>query len=115
MYLKNNHTNFGDLGYWQFVIGALQTIGYATAIGMKSSAQSKYLDTLKRSQRASHASELELKQKEQAHKEQLLKTSGQTQLYADERLKKLVKITILVLVAITIIGLGSYYVLAVGE
>lgn len=114
MYL-NKQNNFGEFGYWQFVVGALQAIGYGAAVGTKASAQQKYLDRLKRSQRASHTSQLELKEKELSHKEQLLLTSGQTQLYADERLKKLVKITIIVLVMVTVVGLGSYYVLAVGD
>lgn len=112
MYLSN--TNFGDFGYWQFVVGAIQALGYGASVATKASAQKKYLKSEKHTQQLTHGSQMELKQKELQLKQDLLAKKGQTELYKDIRLKKLVIITIMTLVSVTILGLGTYYVLSVG-
>ena len=114
MYLYKNLGNFGELGYWQFIVAAVQGLAYGGAVATTASAQRKYLKSEGHTQQMSHGAQMTLKEKELQAKQELLAKKGQTELYADMRLKKLVIITIVTLISVTVIGLGTYYALSVG-
>jgi hypothetical protein len=114
VYLYKNK-NFGEFGYvLPLVVGVAQHIGYATSVGLKYSGQKKYLKSEKHTQQMSQHAAMTLKQKELAAKQKLLEQKGQTELYKDVQLKKLVIITFVTLISVTVIGLGTYYALSVG-
>jgi hypothetical protein len=115
VYVTNNtpSRNFGELGYWQFIVAAVQGLTYGGAALKKHSATKKYLKSQKHTQQMTHAQQLELKQKDLASRDLLLDAKGKTELYEDQQLKKLVIITFVTIILVTVLGLGTYYYLSV--
>ena len=101
--------NFGEFGFvLPLVVGIAQHIGYMTSVGLKASGQKKYLKSEGHTLLLTQQSAMTLKQKELAEKQKLLDQKGRTELYKDEQLKKLVIITFVTLISVTVIGLGIY-------
>lgn len=114
MYLyQPGHSEFGFV--IPAVVGILQNISYAVGIGVKTRATKKYLTRTKRTQKITHKAQLELKKEEAEAKRKLLLMRGQTELYRDVRLKKLVFISIITVIAIVVLGLGTYVVFSMGS
>ena len=119
MYVVNNTRptnlgNFGEFGYWQFILAAVQGLTYGGAALKKHSATKKFLKKQGHTQQLTHAQQLALKKKELASKELLLDAKGKGELYEDQQLKKLVIITFVTIILVTVLGLGTYYFLSVG-
>ena len=114
LYQPLGHSNFGDNPIVALVLGIVQHASYVVGIGVKTHATKKYTTETKRTQRQTHRAQLELKKKEAEAQEKLLSMKGQTALYSDLRLKKLVIISIVTVIAIIVIGLGVYITFSVG-
>jgi hypothetical protein len=111
--MTTSTNNFGDFGWWQFVVGAVQGITMGTSAAVRARAQKKYLKKRGQTQQQRQAAELELKHKEIASSQLIQQAKHKAGLYEDIRLKKLVITAGAVLVAITIIGLVLYYMFSV--
>lgn len=110
----NSPTNLGEFGIiWQGIVGTIQAIGYATAAGQKYSATKKYLSSQERTQKIAHEAKNALKEGELALREQTLIKDAQKQIYEDQRIKRLVIISAVIVLVVAVVGLGSYYFLAV--
>ena len=107
--------DFGEFGWWQFVVAAVQGIAYGSAAATKYAATEKYLKKQERTQQLTQAEQLKLKQQELSSKEQLLEAEGQRQLYEDTKIKRLVTISIVTLITVVIVGLAIYYAFAAGD
>ncbi len=105
-----NFGEFGEFGFipWQAVVGLIQAGIYGGAAATKYSATKKYLKKQEHTQQLTQAEGLKLKQQELANKEHLLDIKGQTEIYEDTRIKKLVIITFVTIISVTIVGLGVY-------
>jgi len=114
LYQPLGHSNFGDNPIVALVLGIVQHASYVVGIGVKTHATKKYETETKRTQRMTHKAQLELKKEEAKSQKKLLLMKGQTALYSDVRLKKLVIISIVTVIAIVVIGLGAYITLSVG-
>jgi len=111
-----HNNNLGDFGWViPVVVGAAQTASYAVGIGKKWHETDKYLDKTKKTQQMTHSAQTGLKKEEAEAKQKLLLMKGQTELYRDARLKKIVIITVVTIIAIMILSVGTYIAFAAGS
>jgi len=113
LYRPLGHNNFGFV--IPIIVGAAQTASFAVGIGKKWHETDKYLDKTKKTQLMSHLAQAGLKKEEAEAKQKLLLMKSQTELYRDTRLKKIVIITVVTIIATTILGVGTYIAFAAGS
>lgn len=101
---RRHHSGFGIIV--QGIIGAAQAVALRSGEAHEYSAVKKYLKKEGHTQEREAHSALELKKRELATKEGLLRTEAETQMLADQSLKKVVIVGGVTAIALAILAFG---------
>jgi len=107
---------FGEFGIIiQGIVAAVQGVTLGAAAAVEHQGVKKYLKKEGRTFQIERDEALKVTKQHLANKERLLRVQGQIELTKDANVKKLVILGSVTLTVVTLVGLGAYYMVSVGD